>query len=109
MSRSARHLLHFSGSGAGWPPKVVVAGECYHCRPAAGSGVVRDPVHPFHSSKFPKAVRPLSDTATTSPTTFQAESSQPMGTFDDEGNYTPREVVSDDLGMSFADAIDGTM
>ena len=32
-----------------------------------------------------------------------------MGTFDDEGNYTPREVVSDDLGMSFADAIDGTM
>ena len=32
-----------------------------------------------------------------------------MGTFDDEGNYTPREVVADDLGMSFADAIDGTM
>jgi small subunit ribosomal protein S1 len=32
-----------------------------------------------------------------------------MGTFDDEGTYTPREIVSDDLGMSFADAIDGTM
>ncbi|MGA0313486.1 MAG: S1 RNA-binding domain-containing protein, partial [Ilumatobacteraceae bacterium] len=30
-----------------------------------------------------------------------------MGTFDDEGNYTPREVVSNDLGMSFADAVDG--
>ena len=32
-----------------------------------------------------------------------------FGTFDDEGNYTPREIVSDDLGMSFADAIDGTI
>ncbi len=32
-----------------------------------------------------------------------------MGSFDDEGNYTPREIVADDLGMSFADAIDGTM
>ena len=32
-----------------------------------------------------------------------------MGTFDDEGNYTPREIVFDDLGMSFADAIDGTL
>ena len=38
-----------------------------------------------------------------------APESAPMGTFDDEGNYTPREVVSDDLGMSFADAIDGTI
>jgi small subunit ribosomal protein S1 len=32
-----------------------------------------------------------------------------MGTFDEEGNYTPREVAVDDLGMSFADAIEGTM
>src|SRR5690606_11394313 len=32
-----------------------------------------------------------------------------MGTFDEEGNYTPRQVVLDDLGMSFADAIDGTI
>jgi len=31
------------------------------------------------------------------------------GTFDEEGNYTPREVVSDDLGMSFSEAIEGTM
>ena len=38
------------------------------------------------------------------------DSSAPeMGTFDEEGNYTPREVTADDLGMSFADAIDGTM
>jgi small subunit ribosomal protein S1 len=35
--------------------------------------------------------------------------SPPMGTFDAEGNYTPRQVVSDDLGMSFEDAIDGTI
>ena len=45
----------------------------------------------------------MSDTTLTSP------SSPEMGTFDEEGNYTPREVVADDLGMSFADAIDGTM
>ena len=32
-----------------------------------------------------------------------------FGTFDNEGNYTPREIVSDDLGMSFEDAIAGTM
>ncbi|MEI2706430.1 MAG: S1 RNA-binding domain-containing protein [Ilumatobacteraceae bacterium] len=32
-----------------------------------------------------------------------------MGTFDEEGNYTPRQVVADDLGMSFAEAIAGTM
>jgi hypothetical protein len=31
------------------------------------------------------------------------------GSFDEEGNYTPRQITSDDLGMSFADAIDGTM
>ena len=31
-----------------------------------------------------------------------------MGTFDEDGNYT-REISVDDLGMSFADAIDGTM
>ena len=30
-----------------------------------------------------------------------------FGTFDEEGNYTPREIVSNDLGMSFADAIAG--
>ena len=32
-----------------------------------------------------------------------------MGTFDEEGNYTPRQITDDDLGMSFADAIDGTL
>ena len=63
----------------------------------------RDAVHPSIPS-VPKAVRPLSDTATTS----ESPTNQ-MGTFDDEGTYTPREIVSDDLGMSFADAIDGTM
>ena len=43
----------------------------------------------------------MSDTSTTSSTAF--------GTFDEEGNYTPRQVISDDLGMSFADAIAGTL
>src|SRR3954470_9581508 len=47
--------------------------------------------------------RPLSDTSTFS------VASGAMGTFDEEGNYQPRQVVDDDLGMSFADAIAGTM
>ncbi len=46
----------------------------------------------------------MSDTSTATQTI-----SQPMGTFDEEGVYTPREITADDLGMSFADAIDGTM
>ena len=37
-----------------------------------------------------KAVRLLSDTTTSSPVSTSPE----MGTFDDEGNYTPREIVS---------------
>ena len=64
----------------------------------------------------------MSDTATTPVTpadepaieenpeaTPAATADTGFGTFDDEGNYTPREITSDDLGMSFADAIDGTM
>jgi len=50
----------------------------------------------------------LSDTATPSPVTA-APGTEAMGSFDDEGNYTPRQITDDDLGMSFADAIDGTM
>ena len=57
----------------------------------------------FLSIPTSKAAVPLSDTTTTS------SASATMGTFDEEGNYTPREIVADDLGMSFADAIDGTM
>jgi small subunit ribosomal protein S1 len=45
---------------------------------------------------------PLSDTTTTSASTS-------FGTFDEEGNYTPRQIVSNDLGKSFADLIAGTM
>ena len=64
----------------------------------------------------------MSDTATTPVTpadepaieenpeaTPAAETDTGFGTFDDEGIYTPRKITSDDLGMSFADAIDGTM
>jgi small subunit ribosomal protein S1 len=47
--------------------------------------------------------RPLSDT------TAPAVAAGAYGTFDEEGNYTPREIVSDDLGMSFAEAISDTM
>jgi small subunit ribosomal protein S1 len=32
-----------------------------------------------------------------------------FGTFDEEGKYTPREIISDDLGMTFEEAIAGTM
>ena len=46
---------------------------------------------------------PLSDITITS------AAAGAMGTFDEEGNYTPRQIVADDLGMSFADAIAGAM
>jgi len=42
----------------------------------------------------------------TSPAT---EDDMPFGTFDDEGNYVPRQIVEDDLGQSFEDAIAGTL
>ncbi len=32
-----------------------------------------------------------------------------MGSFDAEGNYTPRPIVANDMEKSFADAIEGTM
>jgi small subunit ribosomal protein S1 len=32
-----------------------------------------------------------------------------MGTFAEDGTYTPRQIAFDDLGGSFGDAIDGTM
>jgi small subunit ribosomal protein S1 len=32
-----------------------------------------------------------------------------MGTFDAEGNYTPRQIIERDLPTTFADAIEGTM
>jgi len=32
-----------------------------------------------------------------------------MGTFDAEGNYTPRQITERDLSQSFADAINGTL
>ncbi|MSZ18810.1 MAG: S1 RNA-binding domain-containing protein, partial [Actinobacteria bacterium] len=32
-----------------------------------------------------------------------------MGTFDAEGNYTPRQITERDLPTTFADAIEGTM
>src|SRR3546814_20031363 len=32
-----------------------------------------------------------------------------FGTFAEDGTYTPRQITADDLGGSFADAIDGTM
>jgi small subunit ribosomal protein S1 len=44
---------------------------------------------------------------TTDPTTT---SESPFGTFDEAGEYTPRQVVSDDLGgLSFDEAINGTI
>ena len=45
----------------------------------------------------------MSDTTYADPTEAQ------WGTFDEDGTYHPREIVADDLGMSFADAIDGTL
>ncbi len=47
------------------------------------------------------------------PNDLSAPSTSPdatgMGTFDDEGVYTPRQVVADDLGVSFDEAVASTM
>ena len=40
---------------------------------------------------------------------LQTMQSPPMGTFDAEGNYTPRQITERDLSQSFADAISGTL
>jgi small subunit ribosomal protein S1 len=40
---------------------------------------------------------------------LQLMQSPPMGTFDAEGNYTPRQVTERDLTQSFADLINGTL
>jgi small subunit ribosomal protein S1 len=63
-----------------------------------GAGFSRfQPPHPT------KVIYPLSDTSTTATAPSQ------FGTFDEQGNYTPRAVVEDDLNGGFADAIDGTL
>src|ERR1700754_3387332 len=46
----------------------------------------------------------------TGPTDAPPESDRLFGTFDEAGEYTPRQVVSDDLGgLSFDEAINGTI
>ena len=40
---------------------------------------------------------------------LQTMQSPPMGTFDKDGNYTPRQVVERDLSQPFAEAIGNTM
>ena len=45
----------------------------------------------------------------TVPLSDQTIPSSSFGSFDEEGNYTPRQVTANDLGTSFADAIDGTL
>jgi small subunit ribosomal protein S1 len=48
--------------------------------------------------------------STSAPETAKEGGSTEMGTFDETGAYTPRQVVSDDLGgTSFEDAIAGTI
>src|SRR3954465_5657707 len=59
--------------------------------------------------------RPLSEpTSRVKADLLLSDSSTPTadpshGTFAEDGTYTPRQVTADDLGMSFADAIDGTL
>jgi small subunit ribosomal protein S1 len=50
-------------------------------------------------------IHPESDLSLSDTTTASAS----MGSFDAEGNYTPRKITERDLSTSFAEAIDGTM
>jgi hypothetical protein len=54
----------------------------------------------------------VSDAPTTDPTAPEpepAEAAAPAEAESLESAYTPRQIVDDDLGVSFADAIDATM
>jgi len=53
-----------------------------------------------------KADHPLSDSPSPS---SPSDTPSAEGTFAEDGTYTPRQVTADDLGMSFADAIAGTL
>jgi small subunit ribosomal protein S1 len=55
-----------------------------------------------------KADHPLSDSPSPS-SPSESPSGSTEGTFAEDGTYTPRQVTADDLGMSFADAIAGTL
>jgi len=95
-------------------PQPDTLGDCNAADEAASRS------HPFISRSVSETSIPLSDDTITpvseethieeNPEATAAPAAESLfGTFDDEGNYTPREITSDDLGMSFADAIDGTM
>ena len=90
------------------PRRLIAAGALVTSIPARFEHRGRSTTScPSNSCPPSKAARSLSDTIATSPSA--APTTSGFGTFDEEGNYTPREVAVDDLGMSFADAIDGTM
>src|SRR6185436_18690830 len=57
----------------------------------------------------PTVHTPESEPVPLSDITASAPDETPFGTFDDEGNYLPRQIVEDDLGQSFEDAIAGTL
>ncbi len=75
----------------------------------------RSPALPSSSSALPrKSLNNMSETSAQpgSPAPVAGEQLVPeqMGTFDESGAYTPRQVVSDDLGsMSLEEAIAGTI
>ena len=58
----------------------------------------------------PQAPTATSTATATAPDPDSSTESPPMGTFDEEGQYTPRQVVADDLdGMSLEEAYAATM
>ena len=63
----------------------------------------------FGASQPPTVHTPESEPVPLSDITASAPDETPFGTFDDEGNYLPRQIVEDDLGQSFEDAIAGTL
>ena len=81
---------------------VPGAGRRCPMSPPTAAGSLPRPGIRLAPTSLSESDLPLSDTTT-------ALSAGAMGTFDEEGNYTPRPVTSNDLGMSFADAIAGEM
>ena len=65
---------------------------------------------PVRTIQATDSSNPLTDTTSTATLVPEGLTQSPseMGTFNDEGVYTPRQITSNDVG-SFADLIDGTM
>src|SRR4029079_5660544 len=64
---------------------------------------------PESESVYDQQTHVPSERVATDPAPGASSEAGAPGTFNDEGVYTPRQVVADDLGVSFDEAVASTM